>query len=361
MIARMVSYAACLWLAGLVVPGDAEARCRGTDLMAELARQDPAAHNAILDAAAEVPNGEGIFWQVARPDSPETAPSYLLGTLHSTAAAARGLPAPVAEALDRARVLLVEISAEEKARMQARMTSDPTFAFATGGPTLSERLGPDVLPIARRALASRGVPLAIADRMKPALVVSMIALPACELANLRQGARVLDEAVIAIAETAGTPVQGLETVDAAFAAFDALSEAEMTQLLTDGFRAIDAEEDLRATLEELYAAERIAAIMEFNIWFSDSRDGGRDTRASAEALERTLLAERNRLWLPAILAEMSKGGVLVAVGALHMTGRHGLVALLRAKGYEVERVALGDAPAVAPPRPGFTRPPQAED
>jgi uncharacterized protein YbaP (TraB family) len=49
---------------------------------------------------------------------------------------------------------------------------------------------------------------------------------------------------------------------------------------------------------------------------------------------------RNKAWLPkleALLAELDKN-VLVVVGALHLLGNDGLIALLRSRGYRVERL-----------------------
>jgi hypothetical protein len=74
----------------------------------------------------------------------------------------------------------------------------------------------------------------------------------------------------------------------------------------------------------------------------------------AEAIERLMVDElmaktpvsgkllnedRNRRWIPQIEALLSGGeDTLVIVGALHLVGDVGLVELLRARGYSVERV-----------------------
>jgi hypothetical protein len=52
-----------------------------------------------------------------------------------------------------------------------------------------------------------------------------------------------------------------------------------------------------------------------------------------------LLVERNRNWLPKLEALFSRSGrAFVVVGAAHLVGPDGLIALLKAKGYQVEQV-----------------------
>ena len=329
-----------LFLAGLAAlalgpAAPADAACAGRDLMADLARTDPQAHAAILRRGRAVENGQGRFWEVR---SPGVEPSHLYGTLHSTEAAARGLSDRASQALASSRLVLVELSPMEQGRLTRRLTGDPAFAYAETGPSLSERLRPADLVRAESVLAGRGMPLANADRMKPWLIVSMIAVPQCEREMIAAGHPVLDDKIAAEARRAGVPVDGLETYEETFGAFDRLSEAEMTSLLADGFAAVPEEEDLRRTLEELYKAGEIAAIMEFNIWFSEQSGTGTDARAGAIGLERALIAGRNRAWMQRLASEIAQGGVFAAFGALHLPGPNGIVALLREAGFDVRLI-----------------------
>ena len=169
--------AACLALLVLGLTQTALAACQGTDMLDELARSDPAAYDAIRARAAATPNGEGRFWRIERPG---TTASYLFGTFHTDQAVAT-VPSPVWQALGRARIALFEISAAEQDAMQARLAGDRDFAFDQTAPPLSQRLDPPASPILGRALAARGVPLARAERMRPWMLFSLLALPACHL------------------------------------------------------------------------------------------------------------------------------------------------------------------------------------
>ena len=52
-----------------------------------------------------------------------------------------------------------------------------------------------------------------------------------------------------------------------------------------------------------------------------------------------LLVARNLAWMSTLNRELSKGNAFVGVGALHLIGDQGLVALLRAEGYTVTLLA----------------------
>ncbi|MEL6210526.1 MAG: hypothetical protein AAFR44_10180, partial [Pseudomonadota bacterium] len=87
------------WLAGLLAPvlglalapvlglalapAAAAEACAGEDLLDRLARDDPAAHAAILAEGAAIPNGDARLWRIAIPGT-DTPASHLFGTYHDT-------------------------------------------------------------------------------------------------------------------------------------------------------------------------------------------------------------------------------------------------------------------------------------
>lgn len=336
---RRAAAAAVAVLLSLATPAAAmdPPPCGGEDLMARLERNAPEQHAGILARAHEVPNARGLFWRV---ETEGATPSFLYGTVHSTEAASRGLPSRVAKALAASRMLFVELTPEEQEELETRLTEDPTYALNTTGPVLSERVDARTLEEAKAVLAARGLPLSAAERLKPWVLLSMIAIPRCEQSRIAAGMPVLDDRIAEIAQGAGLPIRGLETYEDAFAAFDRLTEQEMTTLLVDGFVTADVEEDLRRTLESLYSQGEVAAIMEFNIWYSESRGRIPDSRASGAALQRALMVGRNRRWMSELVPELRKGGVFAAFGALHLPGEEGVVELLRERGFTVTRIPL---------------------
>ncbi|MDX9998741.1 MAG: TraB/GumN family protein [Phenylobacterium sp.] len=62
-------------------------------------------------------------------------------------------------------------------------------------------------------------------------------------------------------------------------------------------------------------------------------------RAQSPAFYDALLKRRNQAWAEALAAQMAGDGVQpVDVGALHLLGDDGLPALMKARGFEVERI-----------------------
>jgi uncharacterized protein YbaP (TraB family) len=56
------------------------------------------------------------------------------------------------------------------------------------------------------------------------------------------------------------------------------------------------------------------------------------------AMEDSLMIRRNRAWIPVLTRAAAKGPVLAAFGALHLSGAEGVLALLQAEGWTLERL-----------------------
>jgi len=318
---------------------DARAACAGTDLMKMLETGRPEVHADILARGAAVPNGVGRLWEVRWPGAFSSAePSYLFGTVHSSDAAMRGLSPRADAALEAASLVLVEITPDEQAAMEQRLALNPAALFDPAARPYAQRFGRDRVEMIEEALATRGIAIETAERLRAWVVFSAIAVPLCEQKALNAGGVALDTLIASRAEQAGTPVRGLEGFEEVMDAFAALDQRELNRLLLDSFAGVPHEDDLKATLEGLYHDGQIAAIMEFNIWFSETHLNSTGGRQSAEAIERALIVKRNREWLPTLAQEMRRGGVFAAFGALHLPGEGGIVELMRGRGYEVTLV-----------------------
>ncbi len=310
-------------------------QCAGSDLFAALAKDEPQRHAQILAKAHAVPNGQGKFWRVERVGSP---PSWLFGTFHDTGAGAQALAPPVEQALTGARLMLVELTDAEEAEMQTRMASDPGFILSQTDNGVIAQLTEGERAAAAKRLAERGLNLEIAARLKPWMLFTSLALPACMIREAQAGKPILDDMLAQRADAAGVPVQGLETYGEALGALIDLPESDMVAMVLDLLRSPYDEQDVWRTSASLYRAGEIAAIWEFSVAEAQKTIGTRQSAVVFQRFERELLVDRNRAWMRTLVPAFKKGGVFAAFGALHLVGETGIVELLRGRGFTVTRL-----------------------
>jgi uncharacterized protein YbaP (TraB family) len=89
------------------------------------------------------------------------------------------------------------------------------------------------------------------------------------------------------------------------------------------------------TLVQMYVKRQVGAAMPFQLALA-AENG---VPASAfDGFKKVLLADRNIKMRDAAIPKLEKGRAFIAVGALHLPGDTGLVALLRARGYTLDPV-----------------------
>lgn len=267
-----------------------------------------------------------LLWSVS--DADNTV--YLLGSFHALRAGDYPLAPSVNAAFADAERVAFELSPNE---MESPTIAPMMMAAAAlpAGQDLRSTLSPATWTKLEAYSAERGLPLASFSGIEPwfvALVVSMTELERMGL-DPQQG---LDRHLIAQAMQAGKATSGLETAAEQIAALDSMTPTEQQQALDE---ALTEAADFQAQMEDLHAK-----------WRRGDADGlealmGADMRVHYPQLYQRINVDRNQAWLPkvqAMLDDEHHDDSLVVVGSLHLLGDDGLVALLRSKGYTVERV-----------------------
>lgn len=263
--------------------------------------------------AREAPD-RGVLWRISRGGHS----SYLFGSLH-VGQPDWAYPGPALRAAwDATEVLAVEL--------------DP----ADVGPVLAAAPPPDPLPppLARRVEAQ-----ARAACLPPAALRTLPALLQLSTLMLLEARRDgfdagfgQDLMLLARAKAEGRPVQSLESVTDQLAALDP-EPAEMPALIDGALRQLQRGQ-VRAPLRRLATAWNhgdLATLGSYPRWCACA-----DTPAERAWLVR-VNDERNLGLAERITALHGAGQrLLVAVGALHMTGPQALPRLLAARGFEVQ-------------------------
>jgi uncharacterized protein YbaP (TraB family) len=274
---------------------------------------------AALGVAAQEGFDSGLLWRIERSGS---APSYLFGTMHSDDPAVLELAAPVRQAFEQADAVTLEVTLDAQSLLvltEALMMSD--------GRTLDALVGPALFARAVEAMAGQGIPDALVARMKPwAVAVTLMTPPT-------QNGMVLDHVLYRKALADGKPVDGLETVAEQVGLFDSLTLEEQIDLLQD---TLDHLADIQRMLLELRQAwlqRDLARLMEINE--ATMRDS--DPQFAA-AFNQRIILDRNHRMAERMESRLRQGGRFIAVGALHLPGKEGLLELLERRGYRVTRL-----------------------
>lgn len=308
--------------------------CSGNNMLDELERSDPTAHARILAKAAATENATAILWRVERAGKP---PSHLFGTMHLTDARIASVSPAVKAALTGARRLLLEVSAEELSaagftKVFAR--AQPLFTF-TGNRRLEQLLSEAEYSKTIGILERAGLPAQVAGAFRPWVASLMMAMSDCERRRTTLGEASLDLRLAREAQAMGIAVAGLETLEQQFRAMAKVPEADQVALLRAGLAMYDRIDDMLETTAQLYLRRQLGAIWPLQLELAEK------VGVAAKAFDTTetsLIVERNLRMRDNAVGALAEGGAMVAVGALHLPGRQGLVALLRAAGYAVTPV-----------------------
>ncbi len=269
--------------------------------------------------AADSRFDRGLLWRI---ETAGSAPSYLFGTMHSDDPGVVQLAPPVQQAFDRAEAVTLELTLDPQS-----LVSLTAALLMTDGTRLPSLLGQDLFERAVEALADHGIPEALVAHMKPwAVAVTLMTPPA------RDGT-VLDHALYQRALVEGKPVDALETVAEQVALFDALTREQQILLLKDTLDNLPAIEEMLVDLREAWMQRDLARLVAINE--ASMRDG--DPALAADFNQRVIV-DRNHLMAQRMESRLRDGGRFIAVGALHLPGKEGLLQLLQQRGYRLIRV-----------------------
>jgi len=316
--------------------------CKGGDMLARMATDDPTTLKAIRDEAATVENGSGLLWRI---DLEGAAPSYLFGTMHVSDPRVVQLPDAAKAAFEQAGTVVIETTdILDQSKMMAAMLAQPDLMMFTDDTTLFSLMTPEDRAMVEAALSARGIPPASVAKMKPWMIASMVALPACELARKAAGAPVLDAMLAEQAKAAGREVAGLESAVDQLSAMASLPLDFHVQGLVDTLKLGDAMDDVIETMIILYLDGQTGMFWPF---FREALpQSDTDGDGGFVDFEERMVTARNRTMAEGAQAFIRDGSAFIAVGALHLPGPDGVVSLLQKAGYSVEPVSTNDDPPI---------------
>lgn len=339
-VAVSLPFALLILLALGLVWGTGQARaedtasCAGTSLVEQLALSDPEKLAAARAEAAAIPNGSGLLWKVEKPG---VSPSFLFGTMHVTDPRVTEMPEAARAAFDQAGTVVIEtIEILDPAKAQAALLTRPELTMFTDGTTLTSLLSEEETEIISAELSRRGIPIALVSRMKPWMIAGLVALPACEMARKAEGVEFLDIKIATTARDRGKQLLGLESIGEQMQAMADLPIEFHIRGLVETIKLADLMPDIMATMTGLYLEGEIAQIMP--VVLAAGPEELEDDASGYAAFEERIVRMRNHVMAERAAPILDAGNAFIAVGALHLPGKEGLVALLQDAGFTVTAI-----------------------
>ena len=304
--------------------------CAGRDLSADPALDAQTLARARARRADDGVNGQGLLWRI---DKPPAAPSWLFGTIHTTDDRAIAIARAAAKHIAGARIVATELGGPFDAYARAELGATLMIkAMARDGDTLAGLGAPAEVAQVEAFLAARGLGATMAHHLRPWFLAALAAAPLCEAERQRRELPVVDDLLARLASDQGVKVVGLETAAEQADLLAAIDPKLSAEALLSTARRPETSEDFFATLVSLYVQQRPSDI--FAVIDASRLLTPEETRAE-DAMTQALLGARNKTMADRLAPLLAPGGAFVAVGALHLVGAGGLIALLRAQGYAV--------------------------
>ena len=256
--------------------------------------------------------------------SPSGAVVYLGGSVHLLSADFYPLPAAYDEAFNASDLLVEELDMGEMLApgTQMQMLSK---GMLPPGQTLDRTLKPETISEVSAAVTAMGLPIEPLKMFKPWMLAITLQSMAWQKAGFDANLG-LDKHFYDRAKQGGKTVKGLETLDYQLSRFDGLPADAQERMLLETVRELDKTKDEFTRLVSAWKSGNIADVEKQVL----------DDLKNEPEMNARLLVERNRTWLPIIEALFARPKpAFVVVGAAHLVGSDGLVALLRSKGYTV--------------------------
>lgn len=266
---------------------------------------------------AAPPTQHGVLWEISKPGK---VPSYLFGTIHSEDSRVLELPRIVKRHFDYAESFSMEMLADEG--------STQAFSQAMFLPpeqSLRQLLTAKEYTQVLEATKSYHLPPEKLNQLKPWSVMALLNIPPQKTGVF------LDLMLQEMARKQGKKLYGLETVQEQIEVFDGVSVSEQLILLRETLDNLDEAEDMFKLLHKLYLTRDLSGMLAF----TEEQQASSEHAEIMAKFNKRLINDRNLRMLERMQPRLNEGNAFIAVGALHLAGKHGLLKLLEAQGYQV--------------------------
>ncbi len=263
------------------------------------------------------------LWKI----SSKTNTIYMFGSVHLLKEGDYPLDESIERAFENSSRIFFEVNLDAIDEQKMKQLTIATGTYKEGQ-TLKDDLSEKDYEFTRKRLADLGLNIEQFKRLKPWLLA--ITLDVLELQ--KQGfdpSKGIDKYFYAKAKKDGKNVDGFETAEYQLNLLADMPPAMQETLLLQTMKELDdVQKEMTAVVEAWKSGDAEALDTILLKSFKDF-----------PALYKALVADRNKNWLPKVENLVGqKENIMIIVGAAHLVGKDGIIALLKQKGYKVEQL-----------------------
>ncbi|GAA4029586.1 hypothetical protein GCM10022409_12270 [Hymenobacter glaciei] len=261
---------------------------------------------------------KSLLWEIS--GNALAKPSYVFGTIHLLCADDLKVSEAVNKAVGNSQQVALELDMDSPTmaeEMRSRLTL-PAGQTVQGCMTKEEYAA-----VNDYYTNELKMPFAQMGTLKP-FILSTLLYP--KMLGCPTGS--YEMKLVEMAKAKQMEVIGLETVAEQLGLFDKIPCDKQARLLSDMvMKRAEAQQEFRALIQ-LYQAQDVEGILKMSM----------ASKFGMEEFEEMLVTSRNKRWIPLMAQQAASKPTFFAVGAAHLGGPNGVLALLRQQGYQVKPI-----------------------
>jgi len=271
-----------------------------------------------IASRAQVPVENSLLWEISGRGLAK--PSYLFGTIHLICPTDFSLSDSLKSTLGRTQQVALEMDMDDPGMMAGMMK---TMNMAAGNELKKLVTEQEYQRLDRFFKDSVHVGLAMFERAKPFVLMGPLfnTVLDCQPQSYEM-------ALVELAGKQKSEVIGIETLEEQMAIFDTIPYKDQAKMLLNLIDSLPSARKEFKRLVALYKAQNINELYGMTLKSEFGMEGN----------EEVMLFARNQKWIPRIRRIASAKPTFFAVGAAHLGGEKGVIALLRKEGFVVRAV-----------------------
>jgi uncharacterized protein len=262
-----------------------------------------------------IKHSNGMLWKVNKKGNEQA--SYIYGTIHVSDSDVTTLPVEVDDALNSSDNFVMEALPD----MEQLMSFSQSMFF-NDGTLLSSLVDKAIYEKTKNILAAYQLGPEAVSVMKPWAAFLIMNYPPDK-------GEPLDMVLLSIAKQNGADVAGLETLKEQGEIFTNLDLQEQAILLIDTVCNYDLIERDFEVMKSLYLKRDLNGLYNYAQRYTIN------DKPVYQKLMKKLIYDRNHTMAKRMQKTLEKGNAFVAIGAMHLAGKDGVLALLEKQGYQV--------------------------